>query len=661
MTGAELDAAMDWNAFYGHYVGKYAPAGQHKMHACCPFHKESHPSFWWNTENGCWKCEAGCGSGNATGFLARVEHIDTREAWRKLCDMASLAAGTKGTKPQEAKAKAVRLPLTLAQYAEGKRLPMSFLQGLGLRDAPEGLPHVQIPYYDEGGQPCAVKQRFHPENTQRFGWVKGGTVTLYGLWLRLNREAGRLILAEGESDAQSCWVHEVPCLGVPGASGFQAQWTPLLRDRDVYLHIEPDRGGETFLRKTVETLRAGGYRGTVRAFRASEDGGCKDLSDLHLCHGDAFQAHLTALLDKAETIDLAAGAPIGQAVPQAAPAPPVAPPLEIYRAAELYGKRIERPPVIIRGLLPAGLTVLAGAPKRGKSWMALKMGLCVAAGEPFLGMQTMQGDVLYLDLESRQYRIQSRLSKLLPGRAPEGLYVTHACQRLDEHLLEQLTAWVRSVEHPVLIIIDTLGRVKGGSRKGENAYENDTRIYGQLQEFAMKNRLAVVGVHHLKKAGMGDADYFERVSGSMGLTGVCDAVMVLDGKRGEEDSTLHVSSRDFEGMDLVVGFDNGCWRLKATDSEAYREEKAYTESPVVRGLIRLCEGRGRWEGSPTQLLEELQGLAPAPIDIRPTQMSIEISKVQARLCEQDGIQVSWRRSGPKGRIVTLERVDPSGF
>ena len=33
-------------------------------------------------------------------------------------------------------------------------------------------------------------------------------------------------------------------------------------------------------------------------------------------------------------------------------------------AASLYGRTIERPPIIINNLIPAGLTVLAGAPKR---------------------------------------------------------------------------------------------------------------------------------------------------------------------------------------------------------------------------------------------------------------------------------------------------------
>jgi RecA-family ATPase len=99
--------------------------------------------------------------------------------------------------------------------------------------------------------------------------------------------------------------------------------------------------------------------------------------------------------------------------------------LEAYSASSLYGVHLERPPLIIQNIIPAGLSVLAGAPKRGKSWLALAMGIAVATGSDFLGMGTRKGDVLYMDLESRQYRVQDRLQQLMPGNFPERLWITH--------------------------------------------------------------------------------------------------------------------------------------------------------------------------------------------------------------------------------------------
>jgi RecA-family ATPase len=287
--------------------------------------------------------------------------------------------------------------------------------------------------------------------------------------------------------------------------------------------------------------------------------------------------------------------------------------LETYRVSDLYGKHLERPPVIVLGMIPAGLTILAGAPKRGKSWLALKLALDVAAGNPFLGLPTTQGDVLYLDLESRQYRIQERVGKLIAGKAPAALQACHMADRLDEDLLEQLRLWCEQAPHPVLIIIDTLGRVKGGARRGENSYESDTRILGELQSFALQHSLAVVCVHHLRKS-LGEGDFFERISGSMGISGACDSVMVLQGKRGEPESVLSVSSRDFEPMELVLGFERGMWTLRSTDSETYRQEQAYLHSEGVRNTIRLMERVERWEGTAADLLGDLLGVGLMPAD-----------------------------------------------
>ena len=46
---------------------------------------------------------------------------------------------------------------------------------------------------------------------------------------------------------------------------------------------------------------------------------------------------------------------------------------------------------VIDGLLAQGLYILAGAPKVGKSWLALDMCLSIAKGEIVLGQKTLQG------------------------------------------------------------------------------------------------------------------------------------------------------------------------------------------------------------------------------------------------------------------------------
>ena len=67
---------------------------------------------------------------------------------------------------------------------------------------------------------------------------------------------------------------------------------------------------------------------------------------------------------------------------------------------------------VIDGLLAQGLYILAGAPKVGKSWLALDMCLSIAKGESVLGQKTLQGTALYLCLENSYVRIQNRLYEI---------------------------------------------------------------------------------------------------------------------------------------------------------------------------------------------------------------------------------------------------------
>ena len=77
--------------------------------------------------------------------------------------------------------------------------------------------------------------------------------------------------------------------------------------------------------------------------------------------------------------------------------------------------------MIIEDMVPQGLTILAGAPKSGKSWLALDMGLAVAAGEPLLGKETIGCGVLYFALEDRDSRLQKRLHLIEEEEPPDNL------------------------------------------------------------------------------------------------------------------------------------------------------------------------------------------------------------------------------------------------
>ena len=174
-------------------------------------------------------------------------------------------------------------PCTLEAYAEARKLPVEFLQEIGLSTVSYmGRKAVRMPYLTGDGGEDAVRLRLalekSPEGDDRFRWRKGSKPALYGLWrLERVREAGYVVLVEGESDCHTLWHHGIEALGVPGAANWKAGWADHLEGvGKVYAVIEPDAGGETFGERLTATpaLRD--------RLRLVELDGAKDVSELHL-------------------------------------------------------------------------------------------------------------------------------------------------------------------------------------------------------------------------------------------------------------------------------------------------------------------------------------------------------------------------------------------
>jgi RecA-family ATPase len=195
-------------------------------------------------------------------------------------------------------------------------------------------------------------------------------------------------------------------------------------------------------------------------------------------------------------------------------------------ARELMAKQFEPIRWIVPGYLPEGLTVLAGAPKLGKSWLALSWMVEVASGSLTMGsIPCEQGNVLGLMLEDNERRLQRRLFQMQLGILPERLTLLTEWPTLDEGCCEQIEAWIHAVEKPRLIIVDVFARVRGNRGGRETDYDGDYRQAAMLQSIASRHNLAIVAIHHTRKMVADDA--FDEVSGTRGLTGAADGALVL--------------------------------------------------------------------------------------------------------------------------------------
>ncbi len=228
---------------------------------------------------------------------------------------------------------------------------------------------------------------------------------------------------------------------------------------------------------------------------------------------------------------------------------------------------------VVPGLIVEGLSIIAGKPKIGKSWLCMDMALAVAQGGSALGnIPCQSGGVLYAALEDNLRRLQSRMRRIAPyGDWPKQLTFTTDLPRLDDGCLEILDQWARGASDPRLIIIDTLARVRGARGDRDTQYDGDYQAITGLQQWATRNNIAVVLVHHTRKLEADDA--IDKVSGTLGLTGAADSVLVLD--RRPNGDVLAGRGRDIEEFEHAMKFDvDLClWQILGDATEVRRSNE----------------------------------------------------------------------------------------
>src|SRR5262249_36243895 len=140
---------------------------------------------------------------------------------------------------------------------------------------------------------------------------------------------------------------------------------------------------------------------------------------------------------------------------------------------------------------------------------------------------------------------------------PKRLEFATEWKRLHEGGLEDLQQWCAQHPNARLIVIDILERVRKPDPNGrQRPYALDYEAIAMLQPLAHKYNRSIVVVTHLRK-NEGD-DPFDAVSGTLGLTGAADTLLVL--QKTANGITLHAVGRDIQGSSLSVQFDQSTCR-----------------------------------------------------------------------------------------------------
>ena len=273
--------------------------------------------------------------------------------------------------------------------------------------------------------------------------------------------------------------------------------------------------------------------------------------------------------------------------------------LETITAEDLQNRTYEPAHFLVDELISEGLHILAGAPKIGKSWLALWLCLCVSQGQPLWNFATTQGEVLYLSLEDSFQRIQTRLFDLTED-APSTLHFAIMADTLKRGLEQQIEQFL--TEHPAtrLVVIDTLQRVRGTGRDS-NLYANDYQDIGLLKKFADKRHIAILLIHHLRK--LHDDDPMNMISGSTGLSGAADSTFVLQkSSRLANIASLYCTGRDIADRTLKLEFgeDDHIWKL-LEDSKTCSTTSKISTLQIENLLSELLRADPTYLGSPSAL------------------------------------------------------------
>lgn len=325
-----------------------------------------------------------------------------------------------------------------------------------------------------------------------------------------------------------------------------------------------------------------------------------------------------------------------------------------YSVPDLTEEERRPPEFIIDGMIPCGMTFLSGAPKIRKTFMALQMAISVASGQPFLGHNTTKCDVAYLDLEGSKSRVSFRTDRMTT-KIPRNVYITNTItERLADGLVDKLRQLHQSRPSIRLIIIDTYSRARGTYKSfGVNAYDADVALLEPVQRMALDENIAVLFIHHDKKGAGFMSDSFERLSGTMGISGSADCVinLVADGKRFDGKATMEYTPRDAKGGEIKIVFDErfGEWQ------ELIEEKPDLRGNPICNWIIQNAPERQK-EGTTFSYSDVFKFSYGCYLDNPGNKVreQIEAHKDDLFLQFGIGVQIGVRSHGERGiRIINL--------
>jgi 5S rRNA maturation endonuclease (ribonuclease M5) len=487
-------------------------------------------------------------------------------------------------------------------------------------------------YTDEAGVPLFYSARFEPKRFRQYHVEQGREVwDLRGVRRVLYRlpqviaavQRGETIwIAEGEKDVEALEkAGAVATCNPMGASKWQPEYADVLDGASVIVVADRDEPGRRHAAEVAASLDRKALAVTVVE---AADG--KDAAD-HLAAGLSLNDFRAVQLET-DTSDSAmseAGSPL-TSESDASDASDSVMDAQLLAGARdgawLTAQDFPALAYAVDGLIPEGLTLEVGPPKAGKSWLTLGLLLAVASGGVALSRikAAPPRRVFYLALEDGDRRMQDRCRALLGEGEPIPALFHYQTRIMPGMVLPTIAAWMRRHPDTAMIVVDTLGKVMPPALQGESAYQRDYRVGAALKAQADAHPgLAVLVLHHDRKAAADD--FVDSVSGTHGLAGAADTIIVLSRRRHSPEGLLKVTGRDVPEAEYALKVIDGMgWQLDgdglaAAAAKAREREEAQklgeTSAQILAAIrehpegIRAADLRDRFGKDVYQYLKRL--------------------------------------------------------
>jgi hypothetical protein len=428
------------------------------------------------------------------------------------------------------------------------------------------------------------KRRVRLSGKDKYRYPKGSKAIPYGLDRLIDAQKIRaLVIVEGESDCWTLWKHNVPALGVPGASAYRVITEEHISGLDkIFIIQEPGEAGTNFSMSLAPRIKEFGFEGQIRIIRMTEE--AKDPNEFYLQNPPQFHKRFVDLCKRAMHWG-------GESIEDMIIS------LESVEAGQID---FLWHPYIPRGVL----TTLAGPGGLGKSTLAyaLTTSLSVGAVLPETNEYCNPCDILLFSDEDDLENVL--VPKLTQSGADLSRIKAFDLNEFDFAFTPSNMTRLEmmlDVYDPAVVIFDPLVSFTGG-KVNMNQGNEMRSILGPLAAIARKRNIAIIIIAHTRKGG--DAmSMQENVAGSADIVnGSRSCLMIAEDPEDSKSRILVHAKHNYSsaGKSLTFEIDEdgqfywtGTSHMSASDVSAQMvntSEKAVIDSAVEFLIQELDTG-----------------------------------------------------------------------